>query len=170
MNEKEWLEESLIDYFIQAMNNMHKSNYQVVIHRDRPDFIIVEKFQNKKFGVEVTHLFYDPEEAKQLLGHQHLLDSKVENIEHYINILNKLLAKKTEKANGYDQSYDLVLLVGITSPLFTRDDFENSREDIIIPQSKFAIICLVFFNELNQNWEDLMFIKQVCPLCNSSSV
>lgn len=165
MNEKEWLEESLINYFIEAMNNMHNSNYSVIVHRDRPDFIVEDKQQSKKFGVEITHLYYDKEEAKELLGHEHMTDSKVENIEHYIDILNKLLHKKAQKVEGYDQSFNLILLVGVTSPLFTRDDFENSREDIIVPENKFSVICLVFFNELNQDWEDLMFIKQVCPVC-----
>ncbi len=164
MNEKEWLEESLINYFIEAMNNMHNSNYSVIVHRDRPDFIVEDKQQSTKFGVEITHLYYDNEEAKELLGHEHMTYSKVENIEHYINILNKLLHKKVHKVEGYDQSFNLILLVGVTSPLFTRNDFENSREDIIVPENKFSVICLVFFNELNQNWEDLMFIKQVCPV------
>ncbi len=164
MNEKLWLEESLINYFIKAMNNMHNSCYAVVTHMDRPDFIIKDTLKNKKFGVEVTNLYYDSDEAKELLGHEHAPFYKVENIEHYIYILNELLEKKAQKANGYYQKYDLILLVGITSPLFTRNDFENARDEIIIPESKFAVICLVFFNELNQDWEDLMFIKLECPV------
>lgn len=159
MNEKQWLEKSLINYFMQAMNSMHNCCYMVVSHRDRPDFIIKENLSNKKFGVEVTHLYYDSEEAKELFGRGHLSIPKIETIEHYICILNKLLNKKFEKANGYYQSYDLILLIGITSSLFDRNDFENSREDIIISESKYSHICLVFFNELNQNWEDLMFLK-----------
>ncbi|HBY19413.1 MAG TPA: hypothetical protein DEG71_00050 [Clostridiales bacterium] len=170
MNEKEWLEKSLISYFIKAINNMHNTNYSITIHRDRPDFIIGDTLQNKNFGVEITHLFYDEEEAKELLGHVPMINSKVENIEHYINILNKLLNKKAHKAKAYDHSHELVLLVGITSPLFTWGDFENSREYIVIPQNDFSIICLVFFNEEHQNWEDLMFIKQECPICDINIV
>lgn len=165
MNEKEWLEQSLINHFIEAMNNMHSSSYSVIVHRDRPDFLIKEMHQNKIFGVETTNLYYDQEEAKEILGHAHMVNSKVETIEHYINILNHLLCKKTEKAKGYDQNHELILLVGVTSPLFTRHDFENSKEDISIPENKYTIICLVFFNDLNQSWEDLMFIKYACPIC-----
>lgn len=165
MNEKLWLEESLINYFIEAMNKIHGSSLKVVIHRDRPDFIIEDTQLDKKFGVEVTNLYYDTEEAKELLGREHNSISKVENIEHYIYILNRLLSKKSEKAGGYDQNHNLILLIGVTSPLFNRDDFENSRDEILIPENKFSVICLVFFNELNQNWEDLMFIKQECMVC-----
>ena len=164
MDEKHWLERSLIDYFIDAMNKMHSANFSVIIHRDRPDFIIEDKIQDKKFGVEITHLFYDKDEAKDLLGHDSTLSSKVENIEHYIHILNLILTKKAEKAKGYLHDFDLVLLVGITSTLFNRDDFEVAQEDILVPENQFSTICLVFFNELNQNWEDLMFIKHECLL------
>jgi len=166
MNEKLWLEESLMDYFIDSMNKMHGLSYSIVAHKDRPDFIIREKNQNKKFGVEVTNLYYDQEDAREIFGRGIITNSKVENIEHYVYILNQLLCKKAQKSKGYDPNLDLILLIGITSMLFDRNDFENSISDILLPESKFSIICLVFFNTLNKNWEDLMFIKHEAPHFN----
>lgn len=164
MNEKSWLEESLIHYFIDSINKMHGSNYCVTVRRERPDFVIADKSQNKKFGVEVTNLYYDNEDAREIFGRGTIDNSKVEHIEHYVYILNKLLAKKSHKAKGYDPRLNLMLVIGITSMLFDRKDFESSIPDIIIPDNRFSVICLVFFNELNKNWEDLMFIKQVSSL------
>lgn len=166
MTEKEWLESSLINYFIEALNNMHSLSCEVIVHRDRPDFIIEEKQNKLRYGVEVTHLFYDQEDAKDLLGHQSLNNSKFETIEHYINILNKLILQKSFKFSGYDHSHDLILLIGVTSPLFNRHDFEISREDIFIPSNNYSSICLVFSNDINKRWEDLMFLKQECKLFN----
>lgn len=164
MNEKLWVEESLMNYFIDSMNKMHGLCYSIAVHKDRPDFIIEETKQNKIFGVEVTNLYYDNEDARELYGRGNMVNSKVENIEHYIYTLNQILCKKTVKAKGYDPNLDLILLIGITSLLFDRDDFENSIPDIFIPDNKFSVICLVFFNSYNKNWEDLMFIKQASPL------
>lgn len=166
MNEKQWLEESLINYFTSVINTIFNFSFFVVTHRDRPDFIIKEPYRNKIFGVEVTNLYYDEEDAKEILGRGNINHPKIETIEHYIYMLNKLLEKKSRKAEGYDQNHELILLIGITSQLFTREDFENSREDIIIPQNRYSIICLVFFNESNQNWEDLMFIKHESSIFN----
>lgn len=170
MNEKLWLEKSLMDYFIDSMNKMHGLNYSIVTHTDRPDFIIKETNHMKKFGVEVTNLYYDPEDAREIFGRGMMTTSKVESIEHYVYILNQLLCKKAQKSKGYDPSLELILLIGITSMLFDRDDFENSIPDIFIPDSKFSMICLVFFNSLNKNWEDLMFIKQASPILNSNII
>jgi len=163
MTEKQWLEKSLMDYFIDSMNKMHGLYYSIVAHKDRPDFIVKEKKQNKKFGVEVTNLYYDSEDAREIFGRGIMTNSKVENIEHYVFILNQLLDKKAHKSKGYDPNLDLILLIGVTSMLFDRNDFENSIPDIFIPESKFSIICLVFFNNFNKNWEDLMFIKHEAP-------
>lgn len=166
MDEKHWLENRLMDYFIEAMNKMHGVNFSIVLHRDRPDFIIKDETHSTNFGVEITHLFYDQDEAKDLMCHDNFSYSKVENIEHYIHILNLILAKKAEKAKGYLQDYELILLVGVTSALFNRDDFEMAQENILVPENQFSTICLVFFNQLNQNWEDLMFLKQEHLLIN----
>ena len=68
MNEKEALEEAACLYFIDAYNKEHGTYFEIKEHRDKPDFLAGDHSTSETMGVEVTHLYYDSEEAKTLLG------------------------------------------------------------------------------------------------------
>ena len=68
MGEKEDLELAACIYFINRYNQEHNTNLELVKHTDKPDFILSDAVTGERVGVEVTHLYYDENEAKMILG------------------------------------------------------------------------------------------------------
>lgn len=82
--EKSALENAAVDIFLKLFNINHKDQYELVERRESPDFVL-KSSKGELLGLEVAHLFYDPEEAKMLLG-------RSANKMHGIEIFNDLLS------------------------------------------------------------------------------
>ncbi|SPF45684.1 conserved hypothetical protein [Candidatus Desulfosporosinus infrequens] len=114
--------------------------------------MIENRQDGSRLGVEVTHLFYDSEEARLVFGRSSELGHPAEDIEEYIRRLNALLQQKSEKAKGYNHEYPLALLIRVVSPLFHRYDFKVYASRIVVPLSDFVIIWLMFYDFLERRW------------------
>ena len=68
MNEKQNLELAACTYFIDSYNTIHRTSFQLIAHQDKPDCLLQDVVTGEQVGVEVTHLYYDTEEAKMVLG------------------------------------------------------------------------------------------------------
>ena len=66
-NEKRLMEIAAIQIFLQHYNQINGSDYSLLRMQERPDALITNS-QGVILGIEVTHLFYEPYEAKMLLG------------------------------------------------------------------------------------------------------
>lgn len=98
MNEKEALEEAACLYFIDSYNKAHGTHFEIKEHKDKPDFLVEDSSTSETMGVEVTHLYYDSEEAKMLLGRLslHLRPDNKKNFYALADRLNDLLEKKNQ--------------------------------------------------------------------------
>ena len=159
MDEKKALEISAVKYFIAAFKKQNHIDYKIVQHQDRPDIIIEDRNTKKRLGVEVTHLFYDSQEARIILGRAKDQVHGPETIDQYILRLNQLLQQKADKAKGYQCNNDNILLVRVVSPVFDIDDFNASAEKIVVPVCLYKNIWLLFYDFDHNYWGILKLLK-----------
>lgn len=168
MDEKMLLEKQAAVYLIYALSNLTGHSYKFISHSDKPDIVLKNTITRRYIGVEITHLFYDDEEARTLLGRSDGKDIlfRPMSIRHYINRLNQLLDKKAKKSNNYKYYHELALAIRVASPVFDRNDFERFEKYINIPESKFDYIWLLFYNFDNYKWG---FVKTLKSPINTTS-
>lgn len=158
-DEKWVLEEKAAEYFVAALNKQLGTAYRVVLHSDRPDIVIEDIHTHHSLGVEVTHLFYDDEEARFFLGRSGADRLQAEHIEVFIERLNRLLTQKSKKAKGYSNVRDLALLIRVMSPVFGVQDFTEVENLIEIPECNYRYIWLLFYNWETRKWDLIKFLK-----------
>lgn len=141
-DEKLRLEEDAIDLFVNISRTDRGINYSIVAKQESPDFILADEFGNT-IGVEVTHIFYDSEEAKMLFGRSDKKTHELEKLENFIDELNTALKKKGEKGNNYDFDYPLSLLIKNASPFWGLRDIEHSLDKLQVPMGIYREIWLL---------------------------
>lgn len=149
--EEKWvLEREAADAFIQAYNEQNTTHFELAKHTDKPDFIATEKDTHETVGIEITHLFYDDEEAKLLLDRSK--DNYLELVEtgELIAVLNKRLVIKAEKGLQYTCDGPMFLVVRVASPLVHKSDIDAHEDLIHIPESPFEHIWLIFRDDVEQ--------------------
>jgi hypothetical protein len=162
LDEKWLLEQAAAEHFVAALNNMYTTSYGVIEHSDRPDIVIKDLISGDTIGIEVTHLFYNGDEAKELLGKSDENNHRPDNViilTELIEKLNNLLEQKAKKARGYKHTHKLSLLVRVASPVFGTDDFDRFKHYIRVPVSEYRHIWLLFFNFKSGNWDLIMTLK-----------
>ena len=162
MNEKEALEEAACLYFIDSYNKAHGTHFEIKEHKDKPDFLVEDSSTSETMGVEVTHLYYDSEEAKMLLGRLslHLQPDNKKNFYALADRLNDLLEKKIKAAFAYDFGGKLFLLVRVVCPVFNKSHFEMYSDWINLHlENPFAEVWLLFYSELTDTFSDLLPIQ-----------
>ncbi|URJ58873.3 hypothetical protein [Paenibacillus polymyxa] len=132
-DEKSALEEVAISIFIDLYNFNRQDDLKVVKKQECPDYIL-KNTKEDFIGIEVTHLFYDPEEAKMLLGRSTKEFHGLENSTHYIETLNELLKQKEKKIDKYNAVYPVALLVRNASPVYGMSDFLKYKSAIYKPE------------------------------------
>jgi len=152
LDEKWLIEEGAALALLEILNFQQGTSYEIVRHTDRPDIVIENQLDGTRLGVEVTHLFYDSDEARYVFGRSHEPGHPPEYIDEYIRRLNALLQQKSEKAKGYNHEYPLALLIRVVSPLFHMYDFKAYAARIVVPPSDFQIIWLMFYDFLERRW------------------
>jgi hypothetical protein len=155
LDEKWLLEEGAAVDLVEALNLRYGFSFEIVEHADRPDIVIEDPTSGMRIGVEVTHLFYDSDEARMIFGRSLNTERPPENIEECIRRLNALLLQKAEKAHGYDHEAPLALLIRVVSQVFKREDFQANMAKINVPASDFRYIWLLFYDFSLRRWLNL---------------
>jgi hypothetical protein len=156
MEEKARLERAACEGFVQSYNAKYCTSFVVKEHRDRPDFLIADAF-GEKIGIEMTHLYYDREQAKTSLGRgeKEKFHGTMRTGE-LITALNTLLESKAAQAAKYNFGNRLFLVIRNTSPIHELADFEMFEEDIHIPPSHpFSHIWLLCQDPMTNKWTGL---------------
>lgn len=159
MNEKVRLEKAALDYFIKAYNSLRGTHLEFKEHSDKPDFIVKDSESNQIVGIEVKHLFYDPNEAKILLGRSAMPNHSLMSSTELVTTLNKLLKNANESAKKYEFKDKMFLIVRVASPVFDKSPFDMFEGDIINLPTIFSEIWLVFYDFSRQAWGDLKRLK-----------
>jgi hypothetical protein len=148
--EKHRLETAAIDLFINISREGRCIDYHVADKQECPDFVLEDE-QGNKIGVEVTHIFYDSEEAKMLLGRSDKKIHGLENFDTFIEELNKAFKKKGEKGNNYKSEYPLSLLIRNASPLWGLEDIEHSLDKLHVPTDVYQEVWMLT-RDNSSNW------------------
>ena len=160
MDERERLELAACNCFLDSYNTRHQTNFQIVDHRDKPDFLVQNSHTSETLGIEVMHLYHDSKEAQMVLGRRPNELHGVMTISGLIAKLNSDLSEKVERAAKYDFNGKMVLLVRVTSPIFDRQDFDMFEDEIGVPSpNNFVEIWLLFRNQATGTYSDLKQIQ-----------
>lgn len=159
LDEKWLLEEGAGLDLIEALNLKYGLSFEISEHNDRPDIVIEDPAKAIRIGVEVTHLFYDTEEARRIFGRSETNEHPPENIEECLRRLNASLLQKAEKSQGYDHESPLALLVRVVSRVFKEKDFHANLSKIIVPASDFQYIWLLFYDFDLRCWSGLVELR-----------
>jgi hypothetical protein len=154
-DEKWLLEEGAALDLIEALNLKYGFSFEIIRHSDRPDVVIEDRSSGARIGVEVTHLFYDSDEARMIFGRSLNQERVAESIEECLLRLNALLQQKAEKSRGYDHEAPLGLLVRVVSQVFKHEEFHTNAPKILVPVSDFKYIWLLFYDFHQKRWSNL---------------
>ncbi|WP_133257484.1 hypothetical protein [Paenibacillus montanisoli] len=128
-SEKYLLENAAVNIFIQIYNQNYKDQLTIQVRQERPDVILAHAGQEFS-GLEITHLFYDSQQAKVLLGRSEDDFDRIETMDKSIDTLNELIKKKERIYRDLGLSHDLSLLIRNASPIYGMTDFLKHKECI----------------------------------------
>lgn len=140
MKEKEALEYHAIQYFIAAYNLSHRRQLQFVELGQPPEPDALCLLNEQPLGIEVAHLYGSSLDAERILGHQRRrqLTEKEEQANRLIPLRQRVLAqlnKTLSDKSGKQYSRGPVwLLVRNGFPLWTQQEFDQHRSEIIVPE------------------------------------
>lgn len=139
---KKKLEREAVDLFISLYNKTADNRLRLLYQQEKPDAVLMDSW-GSKLGLEITHLFYSEQEARQLFLREHRSIICIESIDSLIESLNQLVLRKEAKSKGYSSDYPLALLIRNLSPSFGWSDFNNAWDKIAAPSAAFTEIWLL---------------------------
>jgi hypothetical protein len=108
--EKRALERAAVKIMIEINNHNHDNKLRLLYQQEKPDAVLQDSYR-RKIGMEITHLFYDAEEAKRLLGRSIDNIQRLEVIEQMIEVLNNRIQIKESKIASYSTAYPISLII-----------------------------------------------------------
>lgn len=142
VNEKKRLEREAVDLFISLYNQTADNRLRLLYQQEKPDAVLMD-VRGNKLGLEITHLFYSEQEARQLFQREHRSIICVESIDTLIESLNQLVLRKEAKSAGYSSDYPLALLIRNLSSSFGWSDFNQTWDKIVTPTAAFTEVWLL---------------------------
>ncbi|MBP1995314.1 hypothetical protein [Paenibacillus eucommiae] len=154
---KRMLEREAVRHFIGLYNQLTDNRLRLLYMHDKPDAVLQDS-RGRKLGVEITHLFYDQMEARQLFQHQHRSFVCIESFDNLVQELNQLVVRKEAKSAGYSHQYPLALLIRNLSINFGWNDFNQAWDKVRKPSSAFTDI---WFLARNHSQPDQWYLKSI---------
>lgn len=136
-DEKLHLEREAISIFVNIYNRNHPVKLRLLYQQEKPDAVL-QNAKRQKLGLEVTHLFFGSEEAKMLFGRSQETSCSLESLDVLVEELNKRIARKEQKINGYSHDYPVALLIRNASPVFGMSNILAVKGRIRKPQPYFT--------------------------------
>ncbi|MFD0695628.1 hypothetical protein ACFQZT_16125 [Paenibacillus sp. GCM10027628] len=139
--EKKALEQTAIDIFLELYNLNNEQPLRLVRQQEKPDALLEDAQQNG-IGLEVTHLFYDAEEAR-LMSRSELPKPGMEGLDQFIKVINDRVRSKEEKFKDYSHEYPCMLLIRNISLLFGMSDVLGKKHKLVLPRGHFTKVWLL---------------------------
>src|SRR5690606_39026187 len=109
---------------------------------DKPDAVLQYANRNK-LGLEITHVFYNADEARRLLGRSDHFEDYPKSLDKWVEELNALIKRKEQKIESYDQGFPVALLIRNSSPDIGMSQILSKKEQIYRSANKFENIWLL---------------------------
>ncbi|MFC5446955.1 hypothetical protein [Paenibacillus aestuarii] len=140
--EKKALEQTAIDLFLEVYNRNHESSLSLVRQQEKPDSVLEDQMHHQ-VGLEVTHLFYDSEEARLMMARSEFLKPGAEELESFIKVINDRVRSKEDKLKDYSHEYPCMLLIRNLSLLFGMSDVLGRKDVLQLPGGQFTHVWLL---------------------------
>jgi len=151
-SEKRRIEHEAIKLFIQLFNEQENNKLRLMYQRERPDAVLEYTATRSKLGVEITHLFYDACEAKQLFGRSDQEDCDgPKSFDVMLAELNNRIHRKETIFTQVQMNYPISLLIRNASPRYGRSSFIEHLERISLSRHIFQDIWLLTHDH-DSNW------------------
>lgn len=121
--EKRRLEREAVKLFISLYNDRCEGRVRLLYQRERPDAVLEDTRSRGKIGVEITHLYFNECEAKQLLGRSNQEDCGPESFDQLLVELNGRIVRKESKFASVALEYPISLLIRNASPMYGLSQF-----------------------------------------------
>ncbi|MDR6883740.1 hypothetical protein [Bacillus sp. 3255] len=141
-DEKKALEQAAIDIFLEVYNLNNDVPLRMIRQQEKPDALL-EGADAQPVGLEVTHLFYDTEEARLMMSRSELTKPGSEVIGNFIKVINDRIAIKELKFQDYSHEYPCMLLIRNVSLLFGMSDVLSHKHKLVQPKGLFTQVWLL---------------------------
>ncbi|NHN28434.1 hypothetical protein [Paenibacillus agricola] len=158
--EKRALERAAVRIMIEIYNRNHDNKLRLLYQQEKPDAVLEDAYR-RKIGMEITHLFYDAEEAKRLLGRSIDNIQRLAVIEQLIDVLNLRIQIKESKIQTYSNAYPNSLIIRNLSSSFGMSQILQAKDSLRPPLGKFTNIWFLsrdgsndwLMKDLNRIWD-----------------
>ncbi|MCD1262033.1 hypothetical protein B5M42_024950 [Paenibacillus athensensis] len=140
--EKKAMELAAVDIFLELHNLNYKRQMELLHMQERPDAVLRDT-SGGLLGMEVTHLFYDNEEARQLMGNSRQVLPGSEQLEHFVQEINRRIRIKEEKLRDYSHDYPCALLIRNVSTMYGMSDVLRKKQLLHKPGGHFTHVWLL---------------------------
>ena len=159
MDEKERIEREALTYFLRLYNRKKGTKYRVGAKRERPDFTVRDRISGEILGVEISHIFHDKKEAMMLLGRDHSHMHGIITAEDHVDVLMRVLRKKTELVDHYPFAGPIILVIRDFSRIFTADLLSDARLGLKVPHSSYREIWYLSRSRPVRKWDELVRLQ-----------
>jgi len=94
-------QEAILERFLSAYEKMFAVRLIQGSRRERPDYEVGDPLSNECFGLEVTGVYQDEEEAKIQYGEIKDWVKITGSLDSLVDAINNVIAKKAKKSNSY---------------------------------------------------------------------
>ena len=151
---KEQAELAILDRFKSAFEKEFGSTLSEIRYRDRPDFEVQDPRTGDKLGIEIAGTYQNTREARIQYWDIDNWGTFTGSTDDLVDSINRVIAKKSEKARDYDFEGRLALVVWLGSLVFNEKiDVDFFRHEISIPENPFADIWLIIRDRNDQSDE-----------------
>ena len=140
----ETAQEEILARFLNAYEKKFAIRLTVSTHRERPDYEIYDPVANKHFGLEITGVYQDDEEAKIQYWEIEEWEKITGSLDSLVKAINNGLAKKAIKSKSYEYDHAMDLAIWLGSFTYNQAyDVNFIRREISIPENSFSRIWLI---------------------------
>lgn len=145
---KETAEDAILKRFLEGYSKRFGVELINIHHRDRPDYEVTNPKTGEIFGIEITVVYQDDEEAKIQYGAVKEWGRFVGSSKQLLSKLNMRLEDKALKSKSYNYSGRMILAIWWGSLVFSEKfDIDFIRHEIRVPENDFLEIWLIIRNK-----------------------
>ncbi|OPH50683.1 hypothetical protein BC351_35825 [Paenibacillus ferrarius] len=141
-DEKKAMELAAVDIFLALYNRNNPIDLRLIQQQEKPDALLEDEASHP-IGLEVTHLFYDTEEARRMMSLSELTRPGPELLETFIKVINDRIRTKEHKFKDYSHDYPCMLLIRNVSLLFGMSDILGMKNKLVLPEGYFTQVWLL---------------------------
>lgn len=141
---REEAEVAILERFLIAYRKRFGVELTNIIHRDKPDFEVINPLTQERIGIEITGVYQNEKEAKIQYGAVDDWEIFQGSTEELLESLNRRLDGKARKCESYRYEGRIFLVIWLGSLVFNQKyDVDFIRREIVIPKNAYSEIWLV---------------------------